>query len=294
MRRAHRYAAVTGRGEAVLLTASAATVLMVSLLAEVPETVSFGHEVGLVAGGLAFACLGAWIFNYVIVVRPRHQDKERAYEATWEVLNHIAHNARNALLDLNLIAYGWDRGEPESPDDVREFCDLVWCGEQVARSGGALVNPADEIRWRIELHQQQMRALAPFHHLFDGPVAAALIRLQLSQFLPPLLSIERNAEVIDVHIPRPGGGTEVKATRKTLQWGGHSSYMAEWVRLSDDLRVAMQTVRPGGPIGGGVLTLLSVNSSWELSDERNPADRVRQSDGEPEVPRSAPFTHFLT
>jgi hypothetical protein len=70
--------------------------------------------------------------------------------------------------------------------------------------------------------------------------------------------------------------------------------MAEWVRLSDDLRVAMQTVRPGGLIGGGVLTLLSVNSSWELSDERNPADRVRQSDGEPEVPRSAPFTHFLT
>jgi hypothetical protein len=78
----------------------------VTVLSDLDEKVPWGHELGIGVAQLAFAYVGAYIFNWLIVERPRAKAKalEGYYRAAWNDLTSMASTPAGMVMVLAMLA----------------------------------------------------------------------------------------------------------------------------------------------------------------------------------------------
>ena len=170
-------------GVIALVDMAARTVLL-----DVEEVVPHGADIGELLYDLSLAYVGAWIFNHLVVVRPRRESLRRIYEVERRNLDAIA-GSGDAVIGLLARAAGMPASdEVPTLEQVRAMCSAIPAngedGERLIRWGP----PHDYATWLQSLHALSRRALG-YHDrvvgaygLMDVPLVALLRAAAESSF----------------------------------------------------------------------------------------------------------------
>lgn len=104
--------------------AAIAAIALRTVLLAVPEQVPFGEEVGTLVSDAALAYAGAWAFHYLVIVRPRRQDRRRIYEVVRSNLDAVAGSGA-AIAAALAAAAGTPLGDPPTREDIAAACKAV-------------------------------------------------------------------------------------------------------------------------------------------------------------------------
>jgi hypothetical protein len=96
----------------------------VTLLQEVPQKFPGGHAIGVAVAAVAYAYTGAWIFNWVIVTRPREKQLRDIYPLVWSALSFAAMDGEYLVRDLVFIADPKLRVEPANAN-IGQLCQKI-------------------------------------------------------------------------------------------------------------------------------------------------------------------------
>jgi hypothetical protein len=184
----------------VLLILTGIAAGAVTVLSDVNETVPWGHEFGIGVSQLAFAYVGAYIFNWLIVERPRAQALRGYYRAAWPYLSNLSHNPTMLILRLQELA---DEKRRVVPDDQ----DVLGLTESVGMIPWARL---DEERPRamrvfsslISKHRDSYESLIPILNNFDPSVAVSVSALN-TLFNRRILPRLGDADWVHENMPDP-------------------------------------------------------------------------------------------
>src|SRR4051794_22912091 len=84
----------------LLLAVAGIAALAVTVLSDIDEVVPWGHELGIGVSQLCFAYVGAYIFNWLIVERPRARALRGYYAAARDLLVDFASMPSIVVSDL--------------------------------------------------------------------------------------------------------------------------------------------------------------------------------------------------
>lgn len=101
----------------------AAIVVRTCLLA-VPEQVPFGEELGSLVSDTALAYAGAWAFHYLVIVRPRREDRRRIYEVVRANLG-VIYGSGDEIVRALAGAAGTHAGDVPTLEQVTAACQGV-------------------------------------------------------------------------------------------------------------------------------------------------------------------------
>ena len=159
--------------EALLIPAGIGAVA-VTALSDIPEVVPWGHELGVGVSSLALAYVGGYIFNWLIVERPRARALRGFYLAANASLSSIANMPSNTMGALYMLAEHPHVSIPLPPDDFtqddvrRWVLQIEW-------------NPFSTVYKNSLLELAEVRRLAheslmPLLGFFEPEVSAAIAR----------------------------------------------------------------------------------------------------------------------
>jgi hypothetical protein len=99
-----------------LVAVAAAVAGTVTALEDVPEIVPWGHPLGTALSWVAYAYVGAWIFNWVIITRPRDEHLRAIYRVAWPALSRVAKDGWYLVRDIAYMADPESTTQPEDAD----------------------------------------------------------------------------------------------------------------------------------------------------------------------------------
>ncbi len=156
----------------------------VTVLSDIDELVPWGHELGIGVSQLAFAYVGAYIFNWLVVERPRAAALRGYYAAAW---NNLMFLVRQPVVLVPLL-YGFAGmvdPPPENPDPETllevvaripwEDLDEISNSKEGAESGARFMFQAV-----IEQYRQAYESVAPIANFLEPQVAVAIANLHAS------------------------------------------------------------------------------------------------------------------
>jgi hypothetical protein len=108
--------------EALLIPAGVGAVSGTAL-SDIDEWWCPGHEIGIGVSQLSFAYIGAYIFNWLIVERPRAKALRGYYAAAWSKLVSIAAYPRDLVRTLSAMADPTKR--PKESANHEELIELL-------------------------------------------------------------------------------------------------------------------------------------------------------------------------
>ncbi|MCZ2857423.1 hypothetical protein [Blastococcus sp. VKM Ac-2987] len=233
-----------------LLVAAGIGVGVVSAFSDVGEVVPWGHEVGIAAGGLGFSYLAAYIFNWLVVVRPRAAALRSFYEATWFSLCNIAMNAPKMVDDLEFLADQL-HSKPVTVDYLRDVCSRIGFGDLLTPPQ---VNVRQVIQDRLKWHSDEYRKIEPILHAYEPAVSAALAEVNGATIF--FVMDDLPYEPGGVQVREPGGTKESNLS-------GYVLAIADYWVASDRLRKALDASRyTPGKVAGGAEMLLLQKLNW--------------------------------
>ncbi|WP_166532148.1 hypothetical protein [Blastococcus xanthinilyticus] len=167
-----------------------------TILSDVPERFSFGHELGIGASGLGFAYLTGWIFHWLAVELPRRQALQRLYSA---VALDVTNISRLGDVFAHWIFFHGNATMPTLHDDGdvghavnvygpegELFIGLREAFNQILSSIGTIATITTLLEETGVKTDHSYEALRPFLSLMEPEVAAALAETHAA------LSIIRN------------------------------------------------------------------------------------------------------
>jgi hypothetical protein len=176
------------------LALATTTAVVITALGDVPEKVPFGHELGIFVSAFAYAYVGAWIFNWVIVTRPRSAQLRDIYRVTWRALSVAAWDGYYLVRDLQYLADADPRVEP-ADEDIQALCRRITYGR--SQSGE---NPVAYINGRLELRNTLFGAASPLLAYAEHDVLVAIAQVNNSSLIiAPMPDHSENGEPAMVH-----------------------------------------------------------------------------------------------
>ncbi len=141
-------------------------------LTNVPEVLPFGQELGLGVMGVGYSYIAAYIFNWLIVERPKAQALKDHYDATRQELINLAREPAGIGLLLTMTT------EDSSADLLADGATRQHIEDALSRvdwtSDPFFAEIAETFDDLIKRQQKLHDALAPFLHHFDAKVSAAI------------------------------------------------------------------------------------------------------------------------
>lgn len=225
----------------------------VTALDEIPEKVTFGHEVGLLLGGLAYAYLGAWIFNWVIVVRPRAQQLRDIYRVSWEALGIAAWAGYDLIAELAWLAQVDELKDP-GEYDVDELCLRIPFGVLVDG-----VDWVESLNSLMRTRNARLQSVAPFLAHAEHEVLTRLAEVNATDFvvLGPIEDRSNDG--------KPAMLYSLDAPPRYFAFGdvgNQSRHIVDYYIATERLRACLESLKYApGPVGSGLRTWNSV--LWE-------------------------------
>ena len=201
----------------VLLVVCVIVALAVSLLSDIPEVIPPGREIGIVLSQIAFAYIGAFIFDLVINELPRREKFRKVYAATWDDLSQIANNGDALLVDLQFIAdVKTDERWPlnRSEQHIKDVCTKIEFGDILEAQQ---VNVAKLARQRADVHELHYKRIAPYVLAYESDVVAALGEINGSYFFYFVGSLPEERIEAWHSVERDGRSATLAATPRLLR-----------------------------------------------------------------------------
>jgi hypothetical protein len=150
-----------------LLAIASATAISVTGLQRIPEAFPGGYQVGVFVSSVGFAYVGAWVFNWVIIERPRAQQLRDIYRISWTALRVAARDGHHLIEELAWLADVDELKEP-AEYDVEELCRKFPFG---VRAGGVdcVASPNN----RLDIRNSRLESVALYlahaeHHVLTA------------------------------------------------------------------------------------------------------------------------------
>jgi hypothetical protein len=229
----------------VLLVPASACALVVTALSDITERAPFGHELGIGASSVAFAYIGGYIFNWLVVVRPRNQSRKAYYKALRLPLGTIAMDGANLLSDL---------------EHVKSVCAKIEMRELLTPPQ---YNARKLLRERITWHRHEYARVQPLLQSFKPDVSVAITEVVASTLLLVMenLPYEYNGVQMSHSDGKP-------PTQMTLE--GYANVVYDYYVDCENLRATLNASRlKNGPVKGGMLLLETHKANWEQMHGRN-------------------------
>lgn len=153
------------------------TILIVRLILEsTPEIFPDGARIGQLFNDLALAYLAAWIFNLLVIVLPRRQEKRRIYTAvSWRVpliaeagthfIGVLAGNGGIARSNYEYASY--------TREEINHACSVTFPNEFRGPAQLGITWYA-YLRHQVARSREQFRDLVPYLTFFDAELQAAI------------------------------------------------------------------------------------------------------------------------
>ncbi len=151
---------------------------MITALSDIEESIGLwgfypGHEVGTFLSELAFAFLGAYIFNWIIVEVPKERALRGYYKAAWNSLDDLArtpaHMVAHVLALTGPAVARYDVSEEEIHKSLREADWDLLARENVDIQG--------RLAGMESRFQEKYRGLVPILNSFEPAVSVAIADL---------------------------------------------------------------------------------------------------------------------
>jgi len=149
-----------GRLINVVAALAAIVIGLRTILLDVPQVFPGGAKIGAVAYDLSLAYLGAWIFNYLVIVLPRQSDRRLIFRRCDPLIAQYATSARAALAPMFQEAN--ENPEPQQPDAaaLHRVCGKINPNDQAPLIVGGSPGSPVYGNWISWLKFQMVRAEA--------------------------------------------------------------------------------------------------------------------------------------
>ncbi|SES67225.1 hypothetical protein SAMN04488546_0056 [Geodermatophilus poikilotrophus] len=163
--------------EALLIPAGLGA-LTVTTLSDIDEVVPWGQELGIGVSELAFAYVGAYIFNWLIVERPRAKALQGYYVAAGTELEELVYSPVQIVQHLFLICNpAIDAPTSTSADNLERLLSSVnWA--EMDKQG---MHPEKFLGYIVESYKSAYQSLAPILNNFEPPVSVAIAQLNAQE-----------------------------------------------------------------------------------------------------------------
>ncbi|MCH9729622.1 MAG: hypothetical protein K0U84_08110 [Actinomycetia bacterium] len=229
----------------LILTAAFAAVAGVAWLQNIPERWPFGYEVGIIISAVAYAYIGAWIFNWVIVSRPRAKLLRDIYQLAWPMLSLAANDGYRLVRELQYLADADPRIDPRD-DDITELCKRLHYGSSRGTSfKTSLTDPIKYLNPRFDFLHNRIDALMPLLAKADDELIIALARANNTQIaLHRLKNPSHDGKPVQCYSPKEKG-------HYLITLGDQARHLKEYFDAAENLRKCMESLkyRPG-PVHG--------------------------------------------
>jgi hypothetical protein len=227
--------------------------IAVTALQRIPEVFAGGYEVGVFVAALAFAYVGAWIFNWVIIERPRTAQLRDIYRVSWPALSLAAWDGYYLIKELAWMAKVDELKEP-AEYDVQQLCSRIPWGVYIDG-----VDWRDSLNNHLDIRNARQQAIAPFLAHAEHHLLTILAELNATDYviLHPIGDWSDNGEPIMVY------SQNAPPRQSTLgDLGNHSKHVREYFASTEKLRRCLENLKHApGPVGPG---LRSANAKmWE-------------------------------
>lgn len=230
----------------LILGVACAAVAVVAWLQNVPERWPFGYEIGITVSAVAYAYIGAWIFNWVIVTRPRAKELRDIYRLAWPMLSLAANDGYQLVRDLQCLADADPRVDPLD-DDIVELCKRITYGSSRETS---LTDPIESLRLRFDIRNKRIDALMPLLAKAEHDLIVALAEANNTHLaIYPLQDFSDDGKPVTVY------NFEGKPPR-LMNIANYARSFKEYVTAAENLKKCMASLkyRPG-PVGAGVRSM---------------------------------------
>lgn len=244
----------------LLLAIAAIAAGIVTLLEDTPAIFWLGHQLGTAVSWVAYAYIGSWIFNWVIVSRPRSAHLRAIYQVAWPALSRVSKDGYYLVRDLAYMADPEAETLPEDAD-IREIVNKINANAPPPHTLGN--RPIDLIRKRIE----------------DRNTALGSVSGLLNFAEPDLLVLLAKVNACALVVYPPDNPFEHLGNEPAVAWNFEKK---EWVPIplanqvgnrvqeyfaaTEELRKFLEgnRFRPG-PLGPGVDYTFILKGSWQAS-----------------------------
>ncbi len=178
--------------EAILIPTALATGTA-TVLTNVPEVFSLGQELGLGVMGVGYSYIAAYVFNWLVVTRPRGQALRDYYDATWADLTELTVTSSHIISRLQ----EWSR---EKHHDISGLPQLRRMLESIDWDGVVDTHEIYEtVTDAARRHDRAYSAILPVMQHFEPTITAKLAALNdvtIRNTLEVLLDQERTIDTL--------------------------------------------------------------------------------------------------
>jgi hypothetical protein len=159
--------------EAILIPAGLCTGTATAL-SNVPEIVPFGQELGLGVMGVGYSYIAAYIFNWLVVERPKAKAFRGHYEAAWSELSELMGTPPYMIKAVYQLA-GCDelKTSVESVEELQDVLSRI----DLAKFEVDRFEKDNALAMLEKYHQNAYRTLAPILYGFEPQVSVAVVHL---------------------------------------------------------------------------------------------------------------------
>ncbi|OCB34278.1 hypothetical protein A5676_02440 [Mycobacterium malmoense] len=258
----------------LLFWAAIAVAFTVTALQEIPEKFRGGHAIGVVVAAVAYAYVGAWIFNWVIVRRPRAKQLREIYRLVWPALSFVAMDGDFLVRDLIFIADPDLRVKPADAN-IRELTEKINANAPPPHTMGN--KAVDLIRQRIENRNAQLASVSSLLSLVEHEVLLRLAEVNACGLIAyPLVNYWEHLGLEPAMARHYQTGSYIEEPIPLTVLVGNR--VAEYYAATENLRRCMETLRlRPGPVGPGIDYTAVLRGSWNATQQRAGQARQREA-----------------
>jgi hypothetical protein len=165
----------------------------VTALSDVDEQFFGGHEIGIFVSQLAFAYIGAYFFNWLIVERPRERSLRGHYDAAWTDIVQLA-KTPSAMSSFILTVSGRESKSENQAATQEELIVALEGMDWDALDREGLIDPVNNLMKWEESHREHYTALIPFLGIFEPDVSVAIAHMNSARIHGYLEQMQRDRQ----------------------------------------------------------------------------------------------------
>lgn len=243
-----------------LLATASITAIAVTCLQRIHEIIPFGYEVGVFVAAVAFAYVGAWVFNWVIIERPRARRLGDIYRIAWPALSIAAWSGHNLIMELAWMANA-DAVRDPCEYDVQELCNQIPYGYYILGT-----EPIELINSLMDIRNSRLQAVSSFLAGADHELLVALAEVNATDWVILLPMQDFSVD------GGPSWVLSVDDPPRHLTFGDiayQSRNIAKYFEATERLRQCLDHLKYApGPVGPGVTSERAVYWQSEIMETK--------------------------